>query len=187
MSGRTIGASDPIERTPNGGPGWVFWITGLAASGKTSAAHSLVARLRALGHAAVLLDGDELREALGEPGYAPSDRRRCARSYARLGALLAGQGLYAVVATISMFADVRRRNRSAIPHYFEVYLRVPFEVRRRRDRLGIYRGRDVVGVDQPWDEPTAADLVIDGGSLSPSDIAGSVLEHWGKRCLGAER
>lgn len=157
--------------------GSVYWITGLAAAGKTTVAARLCDRLRAAGRPAVLLDGDRLRVVLGaEAAYAPEDRLRLAMTYARLCRELAGQGIDVVCATISMFHAVRDWNRAEIPRYHEIYLRVPDEVLRRRDPKGLY-GRhrqglqaQVVGQDLAPELPRAPDLTIDNdGAVTAED------------------
>ncbi len=163
--------------------GAVYWITGLAAAGKTTIATALCQRLRAKGRAAVLLDGDRLRAVLeaGE-AYGPEDRRRLAMTYARLCRELAGQGLDVVCATISMFHAVRDWNRAEIACYREIYLRVPAEVLARRDPKAIYaRHRagtlpQVVGHDLAPELPRAPDLTIDNdGALTPDQVVDRIL------------
>lgn len=84
--------------------GRVIWLTGLSGAGKTTLARALLKYLPR----AVLLDGDELREALGvaTSGFDAASRKKLALTYARLAGLLARQGLTVVVATISLFHDV---------------------------------------------------------------------------------
>ena len=57
---------------------------------------------------------------------------------ARLCRMLASQGADVVCPTISLFHEVQRWNRENIPGYREIYLRVPLDELRRRDRKGIY-------------------------------------------------
>lgn len=160
--------------------GSVVWITGLSGAGKSTLASAVFKRLRSQGRPAVLLDGDALRDALGAAGrssasYDPDARLELAITYSRLCAMLADQGLIVVIATISLFREVHARNRDHLPNYFEVYLRVPHDELVRRDSKGLYGQvrRDastsgVVGVDVPYEEPVAADLVVD--SLPPTSV-----------------
>jgi len=155
-------------------PGTVYWITGLSGAGKTTLGRALYRKLRGAKPNAVFLDGDELRGVLGDGlGHSLEDRRRLAMRYARLCRLLADQGHDVVCATISMFEDVRRWNRTRIRDYREIYVRAPIAVLRRRDRKGIYRAaargrlKDVVGVDQPFEEPRNPDLVVDNDGRQP--------------------
>lgn len=159
--------------------GCVFWITGLPGCGKSTVGALLAARLRAAHASTVLLDGDVLRDVFeNDLGYSLEDRRRWARRYARLSGMLAEQGLQVIVATISMFEEIRSWNRAHAPRYLEVYLRAPLAVRIRRDRRGLYASRDVVGVDLPFEEPAAPDVVIDDdGSLAPEDVVSRIWEQ----------
>jgi len=156
--------------------GRVVWITGLPCSGKSTVARRLHDLVRADVPASVVLDGDALRPILAEElGYGLDDRRRCAWRYARLAAHLAGQGVLVLVATVSLFDEVRSWSRMHAPRYFEVYLRVPEAVRRSRDGDGLYARTSVVGVDLPFDEPTRSELAIDDdGTLDAGAIAARI-------------
>jgi len=149
-----------------------IWITGLSGSGKSTLAGHVADRLRRAGRSVLVLDGDELREVLGASGAEAGNHHREARlalamRYARLCRLLASQGFTVVIATISLFREVHAWNRSNLPGYFEVYLKVPLEELRRRDPKGLYRRFDagevseVAGLDLPIDEPEAADWVAE--------------------------
>ncbi len=149
--------------------GRVFWITGLPASGKTTIATALVSRLRRGHRPVVLLDGDTLREVFEHDlGYSADDRRRCARRYARLGCMLASQGLEVVTATISLFDDVRKWNRLNVSRYVEVFVRAPAALRAARDRA---RRASPVAYDVPHEEPTMPDLILENdGSAGIEDL-----------------
>ena len=162
--------------------GWVFWVTGLSGSGKTTIGQLLFRRLR--GHAvnSVFLDGDVLRHVFGgDLGYTLEDRRRCAGRYSRISAMLAGQGLNVVMATISMFHECREWNRANLPRYFEIYLRVSPDVLSTRRSLSLGANpapgqtEFVVGRDLPCEEPRNPDLICDNdGSAAPQEVADSI-------------
>lgn len=164
--------------------GRVVWITGLSGAGKSTLASEVVNRLRALGDAVVMLDGDELREVFGAAAtnaqnHGREGRLALAFQYAHLCRVIAGQGLTVVIATISLFREIHTWNRTNLPGYFEVYLKVPVEELRRRDPKGIYRRfdagelSDVAGLDLPIDEPEAADWVVE---FNPSKPVNAVAE-----------
>src|SRR5262249_29962922 len=69
--------------------GAIAWFTGLPSSGKTRLARRAQARLAAAGRVAIVLDSDELRDALDAHSYNPGDRDRFYRAVAALAALLA--------------------------------------------------------------------------------------------------
>jgi len=181
-----IGEPEPfrplIEATSDTQTGWVFWITGLSGSGKTTIGRLLFQQLRARHVNSVFLDGDNLRELFGNDlGYSAEERRRCAERYCRLSQALANQGLHVVIATICMFHECRRWSRQNIPNYYEIYLRVPLSVLSKRDGKQIYQGAfarpggQVVGVDLPIEEPSNPDLLFDNdGSMTPRAIADSI-------------
>ena len=142
--------------------GRVFWITGLSGSGKTTLAKALQKALPG----SLLLDGDELREALGASGqgFDAESRRRLALSYARLAGLLARQGATVIVATISLFHELHAWNRANLPGYVEIFLDVPEEVRRQRDPKGLYAAnvRHMAGNEVRAEVPLAPHLRLTG-------------------------
>ncbi len=159
-------------------PGRVFWITGLSGAGKSTVGERLWRRLQAAGRSAVFLDGDKLRSAIADDlGHLSEDRRKSGMRNARLCHLLAEQGIDVICATISMFHEVHRWNRTHNAEYFEIYLRVPLRELQRRDPKGIYahlrngETLNVVGIDVAAEEPESPTLVIENHSSVDADAA----------------
>ena len=77
------------------------------------------------------------------------------------------RGIDVVCAVLSIFPDWLAWNRNNILDYFEVYVRVPFDILLTRETKGLYRRaiageiNNVVGVDIEFPEPIAPDLIID--------------------------
>lgn len=167
----------------DGDTGMVCWITGLSGTGKTTVAELLRDHLGARGVPVVLLDGDIMREAIGDGlGHSPDDRRRLALRYARLCRMLAGQGLTVICATVSLFHEVQDWNREHLPGYIEIYLRAPIDELARRDPKGIYANAlsgkldNVVGIDIAAEEPRQPDAVIDNhSSVTPAMALAQIL------------
>lgn len=146
----------------------VFWITGLSAAGKTTLANLLTGYLRSEGYSVVMLDGDQLREALSSTTeYGREARLNLAYQYSHLARIISKQGVKVVVSTVALFKEIHIWNRKHLPGYFEVYLKVSMEELRKRDPKGIYRRfeageiSNVAGLDLPIDEPLNPDIVIE--------------------------
>ena len=164
--------------------GAVIWITGLSGSGKTTLAHALSLRLKPRLPQLVLLDGDTVRAIFGGLDYTEPSRHVQITRIRKLAGVLAMQGQIVIVAALYSHPQLLADNRSSLPGYFEVYLRASMGLLKQRDSKGLYAGAEagdvpnVVGVDIPWHEPTAADLVIDADDgLTPDAMADRLLQH----------
>ncbi len=163
-------------------PGWVLWITGLPASGKTSLARALRRRLNELGVSVAVLDSDELRPILTpHPTFTQEERDRFYASLVELAGLLARYGVNVIVAATGNRVAYRRMARRALPFFAEVWTRCPLEVCRQRDQKGLYKGAEdgtittLPGVGAPYETPEAAEVVVDTDRLSPEEAADIVL------------
>ena len=148
--------------------GKVYWVTGLSGAGKTTLCRMLVMHLRDRGCPVVMLDGDELREAMGATkAHSRHERLQLAMRYAHLCHLIAVQGVDVAIATISLFREVHLWNRANLPNYMEIFINVPLDELQRRDPKQIYARaaqgelRDVAGLDFAVDEPQAPDVHIE--------------------------
>lgn len=147
--------------------GSVIWITGLSGSGKTTLAKKLQKALPE----SIVLDGDELREALGftKKGFDAASRLELAKTYARLARLVAIQGFTVIVATISLFHSIHQWNRDNLPGYFEIFLDIPEEIRKKRDPKGLYKGEKNGTVTQMAGSETAVELPVNPHLTIDSD------------------
>lgn len=163
--------------------GLVYWITGLSGAGKTTIGKLVYESLLIKKNNIVFLDGDMLREVFANDlGYTQKDRHKCAMRYSRLCKLLSEQGLDVVCCTISMFHDVRLWNKTNLENYYEVYIKVPIDILRKRDQKGLYSKiengstEDVVGMDLKLEFPVEADLILENtGEFTPKVLADKIL------------
>jgi adenylyl-sulfate kinase len=158
-----------------GGPGATVWFTGLPASGKSTVAAAVEARLLAEGRAAYVLDGDNLRHGLnGNLGFSASDRAENVRRTAEVAALMADAGVVVLASLVSPYAAdraaARRIHESRGLVFAEVWVSTPLEECERRDPKGLYaRARageipDMTGVGSPYEAPTDPDLEVAPGT-----------------------
>jgi bifunctional enzyme CysN/CysC len=157
-----------------GGPGATIWLTGLPASGKSTLAAAVEARLLQAGRAAYRLDGDNLRHGLnGDLGFSAEDRTENVRRTAEVAALLADAGVVCLAALVSPYAADRDAARAAherrdLP-FVEVHVATTLEECERRDPKGLYaRARagelaGLTGVDAPYEPPERPDLRVEPG------------------------
>jgi len=162
--------------------GATVWMTGLPASGKSTVAASVEARLLAEGRSAYVLDGDNLRHGLnGDLGFSASDRAENVRRTAEVSALLADAGVVVLVALVSPYRADRAAARAAhdrrgLP-FLEVHVATTLEECERRDPKGLYaRARagelsGMTGVDDPYEPPEAPDVVVGGGESLEEAVA----------------
>ncbi len=150
--------------------GTVVWITGLPGAGKSSLAGRIAERARAAAMPCAVLDGDDVRAALGRPaGRGAAERDEFYASLARMAALLAGQGLVVIVAATANRAAHRDQARALAPRFVEVHVATPASECERRDPKGLYAAAragvatGVPGVDAAYEAPRSPDVTASGG------------------------
>tara|TARA_B100001964_G_C13925023_1_gene461904 strand:- start:186 stop:698 length:513 start_codon:yes stop_codon:yes gene_type:complete len=163
----------------------VVWILGLSASGKTAIGKEVYRQIKSGKENVVFLDGDMFRDIMGNDlGHTIQDRRTNAGRISRFCQYLDSQGIDVVCTVLSIFPDWLKWNRVNISEYFEIYVRVPFEVLLIRETKGLYKSalagekKNVVGVDIDFPEPVSPDLVVDNIITVDSFeiIAGEILQ-----------
>ncbi len=166
--------------------GCTIWLTGLSGAGKTTTARAVHDELRVLGRTCVVIDGDDLRRGLSaDLGFSAADRDENVRRAGELALLLARQGHVCVVALISPRGAARRKVRARHDevgvHFLEVYIATPLDVCEQRDTKALYqRARageqfQLTGVDDPYDVPEHAEVVISTETVTPLEAARSIL------------
>ena len=155
--------------------GATVWLTGLPSAGKSTIAAALAARLRAAGHRVEVLDGDVVRTNLSAGlGFSKEDRDTNIRRIGFVADLLARNGVKVVTAAISPYAavrdDVRAMHDASGTPFLEVHVATPAEVCAERDVKGLYAKHaagemtGLTGVDDPYEPPTAAEVVVPAGA-----------------------
>jgi adenylylsulfate kinase len=165
-------------------PGFCIWLTGLPSAGKTTIARELVPELQARGWFAELLDGDEIRKGLSaDLGFDRLSRETHAGRVAFVAKLLARNGAVPIVALISPYRASRARARAEIGRFVEVYVSTPLEVCEERDVKGLYKRaragqiKEMTGVDDPYEPPESAEVVVDTVKLTPPESARFILDE----------
>ena len=192
-----------------GHKGCVLWFTGLSGSGKSTLANAVDHRLNARGIRSFVLDGDNVRLGLnaapgllverhGEEfakrfglGFSAMDREENVRRIGAVAELFAQAGIIALTAFISPYRRDRDALRAILPvgDFVEVHVKAPLAVCEGRDPKGLYKKarageiKGFTGIDDPYEEPLAPELVVDSAARPPDELAADViawLERVGK-------
>ena len=143
----------------------VYWITGLSGSGKTTVSKKFINLLNNDGQKVINFDGDDLRNILGG-GFSKNARLKQAQKYSQLCKLFSDQGFTVVAAVGALINSVQQWNRSNINNYVEVFLNVPINELRKRNKKKLYSNfkmgkiRNIVGLDIRAEFPTKPDIEL---------------------------
>ena len=168
----------------------VLWFTGLSGSGKSTIARLLERRLWAAGCETFYLDGDNVRHGLnGDLGFSAADRKENIRRVGEVAKLAFEHGHLVLCTFISPFRADRRFARSLLPEgrFFEIYVKCDLEVAKRRDPKGLYARAlageipEFTGVSSPYEEPEAAELVVESDLVSAEDAVEAILAELAAR------
>jgi bifunctional enzyme CysN/CysC len=144
-------------------------LTGLTGSGKTTIAYALERRLFDQGHAATVLDGQNMRRGISRDlGFSADDRSENLRRSAEVAKLINDAGLICIGAFVAPNEQVRRKAAQVVgeQRFLVVHLSAPVDICRERDTDSQYLRADsgeiagFPGVSAPYQEPTSADLVL---------------------------
>lgn len=166
--------------------GVTVWMTGLSASGKSTIACILEQMLLHKKKHAYRLDGDNIRMGLNKNlGFSAEDRAENIRRIGEVAKLFADAGVIAITSFISPYKKdrdaVRAGNKPG--EFVEVYIKASLEAAEKRDPKGLYKKaragqiKGFTGIDDPYEAPESAEIVIDTEAFSPADAAQQILSY----------
>src|SRR5712691_3482643 len=184
MSQHIYAHEHPESETDRGG-GFTLWFTGLSGSGKTTIAHLVGPALDARGCIVEYLDGDTVRTHLSKGlGFSKEDRDTNIERIGWVASRLTRHGGAVICAAISPYDEMRRKAREYVEDhgsFVEVFVKASVEECARRDVKGLYEKafageiKGFTGVDDPYEAPSAPEVVVDTEELDPEESARLVL------------
>ena len=187
MSGGELGARG----------GFVLWLTGLPAAGKSTIASLVAAELEGRGVLVERLDGDVVREHLSKGlDFSKAGRDTNIERIGWVASRLARAGAAVVVSAISPYEEARRKARAlaeAHAPFVEVHVATSLEECARRDPKGLYAMAyageiaGFTGVSDPYEEPTDPELRLSTEGRTPHESCQLVLARLAELGLLAGR
>src|SRR5205809_778454 len=170
--------------------GVTIWFTGLSASGKSTIACLLEKMLVERGKFAYRLDGDNVRHGLNKNlGFSAEDRSENIRRIGEVAKLFTDAGVIAITSFISPYRKDRDAVRASMKpgEFIEVYVKVSLETAEKRDPKGLYKKaragqiKGFTGIDDPYEAPEHAEIVIDTETIRPDGAAQQILSYLEQR------
>jgi adenylylsulfate kinase len=173
-----------------GQKGVTVWMTGLSASGKSTIAVILEQMLLHKHKHAYRLDGDNIRMGLNKNlAFSAEDRAENIRRIGEVAKLFTDAGVIAITSFISPYKKdrdaVRALNKPG--EFIEVYVNVSLETAEKRDPKGLYKKaragqlKGFTGIDDPYEAPEKAEIVIDTEKMKPEQAAERILTYLEER------
>ncbi|MGK0499811.1 MAG: adenylylsulfate kinase [Oceanicoccus sp.] len=174
--------------------GATLWFTGLSGSGKSTVAVELEKALIAQGKLTYRLDGDNIRLGINKNlGFSAEDRTENIRRIGEISKLFVDVGVITLSSFVSPYrADrdlVRKLHEDAGMQFIEVYVDVPLAVAEERDPKGLYKKArageipNFTGISDPYEEPLAAEIVLNSHEMSLQEEVDTLLVILRKRGL----
>ncbi|KAF1814472.1 ATP-sulfurylase [Eremomyces bilateralis CBS 781.70] len=171
---------------PRAKQGFCVFLTGFQNSGKDAIARALNVTLNQQGGRAVsLLLGETVRHELSsELGYTREDRDKNIGRIAFVASELTKSGSAVIAAPIAPFETARKQARELVEKhgsFYLVHVATSLEFCEKTDKRGIYekarRGeiKGFTGVDDPYEVPTKADLVVDAEKTNVRTIVHQIV------------
>jgi adenylylsulfate kinase len=150
--------------------GFVLWFTGLSGAGKSTLSKAVRAAI-AEEIPVEILDGDEFRKYMSKGlTYSKADRDTNVRRIGFVARLLGRNGVAAIAAAISPYAELRAEVRrfveaDSVP-FIEIHVDAPVASLAARDVKGLYKKAlagelaHFTGVSDPYEPPTSPEIVV---------------------------
>jgi len=163
--------------------GFTLWFTGLSGAGKSTIAIKVAEKLRSNGRFVEILDGDELRKNLSRgAGFSKEDRDNHIRRVAYVSRLLSRNGVVAITACISPYAEIRDFARGLNENFVEVFVNCPIDKLIERDPKGLYKKalageiKNFTGISDPYENPKNPEVVVNTDKETPDESTQIVLD-----------
>jgi adenylylsulfate kinase-like enzyme len=142
--------------------GILFWITGLAGSGKTSLAIKIHKKIDKLYGPTIYFSGDQIRKIFNLKGYGINERTKIGYMYSNLFRFITNQNINVIFAGIVLIDKIRGWNKKNIKNYVEIYIDAKIKNIMANNKKSLYKKKfnNIVGINIKPDIPKKPDITI---------------------------
>ena len=165
--------------------GIVLWFTGLSASGKSTIARKLEAKLYSQKKLVYVLDGDNIRHGLNKDlGFSAKDREENIRRIGEVSHLFQDAGVIVLTAFISPYRRDRDMVRNLLPkkRFWEIFVHAPLAICEERDPKGLYKKArmgeipEFTGISAPYEKPKSPEVVLDTKKMDIKECVSVLID-----------
>ena len=160
-----------------------LWFTGLPMSGKTTIADLVYEKLKPLDIPIERIDSKDIRDVIPRIGFSREDRNRHMLRIGHLIKTLQEHSISTVASFVSPYKESRKAIRSMVKNNIVVYVKAEIETCKARDYKGMYARalsgeiENFPGVNDVYEEPLHAEIVIDTETTSAEEAADLIVKY----------
>ena len=171
-------------------PPTLHLLCGKIASGKSTLANHVEAKLATAGCHTYLLDGDNVRHGLTKDlGFTQADRVENIRRVGEVAKLFVDAGIIVLCSFISPFRAERQlaRDRLGDDGFMEIFVDTELAECERRDPKGLYRKaragqlRNFTGIDSAYEAPQSPDIHLHTNDMTIEREVDLIIETMRQR------
>lgn len=162
----------------------IILFTGLSGVGKSTLGNRLHVFLDNHGINNSFLDGDNFRANINKGlGFSKEDRIENIRRIGYVAKELSKNNIISIISAIAPYRESREYLRSLGCNFVEIYLKSDMNILIDRDTKGLYKKaingeiKNFTGVNDPYEEPLNAEIVIDTGKLTEDESFNIIIDY----------
>jgi len=160
-----------------------LWFTGLPLSGKSTIADAVYSELQKLDIPLERIDSKDIRAVIPNIGFSRKERNRHMHRVGYLIKTLQNNSISTVSSFVSPYRESRKAIREMVKNNIIVYIKADIKSCKARDYKGVYLKaesgelQNFTGVNDVYEEPQYAEIVIDTDSLSIDESVEIIVKY----------
>lgn len=164
----------------NNKKGILFFITGLAGSGKTAIAKKIKKKIISLYGPTLLINGDDVRKISSFYKYTYEERLSLSKKFCKFAKFVTNQKINVIFASVGMMHKTREWYKNSVDNYIEIYIKADLNKIIKQKRKKIYQNKksgNIVGVTIKPEFPKRPNITIKNDfKKSLDDLASNLLK-----------